>query len=177
MSDVVELPKPPRMPKKKRPNSARPPQGRMALIGDVPANPPEAGQNTVDALRWCVREAKTSVLFDGEPGPVAAELVATAERVTDGLRIAQVVEAKPGHYVIALPQQGTVEADKLIDACGKAVYHAQPWPTVNGAPPEPWERRAVTHLNDVILCKAIASAVLAAAGMFTDTWHKEQSDG
>ena len=76
-------------------------------------------------------------------------------------RVARVVEAKPGHTVIALPLEGSTEADALVEACAEAAFYALP-----GRPPIPWQKFRVSDLAGAFGIKKAVLAVLTAAGAF-----------
>ncbi|KAF0156276.1 MAG: hypothetical protein FD189_1081 [Elusimicrobia bacterium] len=154
--------------------SARPPQGRTALVMDLPAQARDAGAKDM------IREILEASAVRADPENYdedSATILRALPAIAASLRVAQIVEAKPGHLVIALPQEGSAEAADLMDRCGRAVYESQPWPTPTGKPPVPWEKVRVEALDKAILCKAVAGACLAAAGAYLEEWGKEGGGG
>jgi len=84
-------------------------------------------------------------------------------------RAARVVEAKPGHMVIALPLEGSESAGELVEACAEAAFYALP-----GRPPIPWQKFRVADLAGTFGIRKAVLAVLTAAGAFVDKWGSKE---
>ncbi len=63
--------------------------------------------------------------------------------------------------VIVLPEEGSLEADALVDACTARVYYAQPWP--DGTPPATYEAARITMFDEILVMKELVLMVLTAA--------------
>ena len=124
---------------------AGPVQGKVRLVMDVPKE--LSADKAVEALELV---ARTTVL------PEVVLALST-------LRAVRVVEAKPGHTVIALPLEGSTEADALVEACAEAAFYALP-----GRPPIPWQKFRAADLAGAFGIKKAVLAVLTAAGAFVD---------
>lgn len=135
----------------------RPPQGRKALIVDLPADVDE--DSAVAAIREGLnsRAAEKEGNNDGT-NPGEAESVERLRNMAASVRVSQVVEAKPGHSVISLPAEGSDEDKAMLDDTAREMYELWPWGRMSAAPFEQFRRE---NINDYVKLKALVQLVLA----------------